>query len=481
MSEVKIGNGYFRPSAIEKSTRDYIPLDPVGDYKFGLAHIGFHYKDTFVFGGGQASDLLLLFQKNVADETLIPCPTCRSHEVQGNSYSSLGVKSWECNNPLCPDRSKFNRGKRYSFLQLLKQEAIEDDFSQIPVKSVRSWGKDVQPSEAVADILPMIIRHYTLAGDGVAAVGTVDVPSLGRDLKVLSVEEYLAPGEVGEPIERELSSAYFSRFLVRRAGEPLKEFRQARIGSAALAIHGDSEKVLRTLREESVDGAVTSPPYYNAREYSQWDNVYCYMYDMYNNAAEVFRVLKPGGYYLFNIFDYFDNENNIALSAMGDKRMILSAYCVRAFEECGFRTVGNVVWDKGEIEGKRAFNGGNFSPYYQAPLNCWEHILVFRKPGAQVELTESLPDFLRAKPVIKMVRGENRHGHTAPFPEAVPNLLLERLPHGSIVLDPYGGSMTTARAAERSGHASICIEQDPHYFDLGVRLIGEATRQFHLV
>ena len=61
---------------------------------------------------------------------------------------------------------------------------------------------------------------------------------------------------------------------------------------------------------------MTSPPYYNAREYSQWPSMYCYLQDMFEVNAEVFRGLKPGSHYFYNIFDYFDNENIIALSVM---------------------------------------------------------------------------------------------------------------------------------------------------------------------
>jgi DNA modification methylase len=202
---------------------------------------------------------------------------------------------------------------------------------------------------------------------------------------------------------------------------------------------------------------------------------------MFNNAIGVYRALKPGAVYLFNIFDYFDNENILALSAMGQKRMILSAYCVDLFERAGFTCVGNVVWDKGDIEGKRGFNGGNFSPYYQAPFNCWEHILVLQKPGARQALLSPLPRILRAKPVIKMVAGENRHGHTAPFPEALPRLLFDRLPKGASVLDPYAGSMTTGVAAIRTGHRAVCMERSSKYFDLGVAALSGAADQYPLI
>ncbi len=472
----EIRNSYFQHDKIERATRDHIPLSPSHDYGFSKANIGFQYKDTFVFDRGEGVDLLLLLQKNEPDETLIPCPCCRSHDVRGNSYSSIGVKSWECGNPLCPDRSKFNRGKRYSFLQLLKQQAIEDPDNVIPPHSVRAWARDVQPGRMIDEIVPMLLRHYSLAGDGVALVGATCSDSLGRRVETTDESQYFSRIGDGQ-LETLLSSDYFSRFAVASPSltptMPMREV--AREGFRALL--GESAAILAGLPEGIADGAMTSPPYYNAREYSQWSNIYCYLYDMYNNARMVYRSLKPGGYYLFNIFDYFDNENNIALSAMGEKRMILSAYCIDLFERAGFKCESSIVWDKGDIEGKRGFNGGNFSPYYQAPFNCWEHIIVFRKPGKDVRLTKPLPNVLRAKPVLKMVRGENRHGHTAPFPETLPRLLLDRLPTGSVVIDPYAGSMTTGRAAYQTGHHAICIEKDPSYFDLGVKMFDETSSQ----
>jgi DNA modification methylase len=476
-----IPSSYFRWRQIEEQTRRYIPYDEMVDLQFEKADIGFHYRDTFILGDTKATDLLVIFQKNVADETLIPCPSCRSHNVQGNSYSSLGVKSWECTNPLCLDRSKFGRGKRYSFLQLMKQQAIEVEENLIQRESVRRWARDVQPIDASHDALLMLTLHYSMAGDGILVVGSSDEAAQHRHVvRELSDDYFARVAHRTDAWDDFEQSAFWSRCAVRAPIGSTKPETKISI-ETAVALRGNSNNLLYSLEEGSIDGAVTSPPYYNAREYSQWDNIYCYLYDMFNNACGIYRALKPGGYYLFNIFDYFDNENIIALSAMGRRRLILSAYCVTLFERAGFKCIGNVAWDKGDIEGKRGFNGGNFSPFYQAPFNCWEHILVFRKPGSDVELDQPLPAILKAKPVLKMVRGENRHGHTAPFPEALPLLLLERLPGGAVVLDPYGGSMTTGVAAIKTGHRSICIEQSPEYFELGVSRLKEVGQRIPLL
>jgi len=461
---------YFRENEIREITSSYIKNIDTKNAAFEKANEGFFYKDCFVFF--KTSDdvkneptILLLFQKNERDETLIPCPKCRSQNVQGNSYPTLGVRSWECKNRLCPDRSKYNRGKRYSFKSILMQQAIDDPQNSIASSQVRAWSRDVQYNKNLDEVIKMLIQHYSLSRDAIHLFN-VSSPkcTFGRN----AVVNKLLLRKEDAFFEK---AALFNRYLVERPkAKKHKSMSQVNDGNFKVFC-GDSFDVLFNLEPNSVDGAVTSPPYYNAREYTQWPNIYCYLYDMFNVAKGVWQILKPGSFYLFNIFDYFDNENSIVFSAMGQKRMILSAYIVDAFRRVGFNLYGNIVWDKGEIEGKRGFNAGNFSPYYQSPFNCWEHILVFQKPTALKRKNSNnkiFPTFIRAKPVIKMIRGENIHGHSAPFPDEIPGLLINILTSDCVILDPYAGSLTTGRFAEERGLSSIQIEKNMEYCTLGL-------------
>ena len=45
-------------------------------------------------------------------------------------------------------------------------------------------------------------------------------------------------------------------------------------------IWGDCHDALKNMKSETIDLMVTSPPYYNARKYSQWKNINEYMQDM---------------------------------------------------------------------------------------------------------------------------------------------------------------------------------------------------------
>ncbi len=430
--EVRLTAGYFCPDQIEANTVQHVRHLDTAAAQFSVANEGFFFRDCFVVLPNEHQpiettdspvNLLVLFEKNERDETPLPCPACRTKTVAGNSYPVLGVRSWECQNPICPERSAFDRGNRYSLSALIKQQAIRSEPDQVPEWSLRKWKLDVVADGDERSVARMLIMHFTLHDDTVVFVNISDVGHVTLGRKVL-YEGFPAPFVHGSR-DRFNESAFFRRFVIDR--EVTSQANSSEMFPSGLCdvdvYQGDCFEVLARLGENTIDGAVTSPPYYNARSYTTWPNIYCYLYDMYNSARHVFRVLRPGAVYIFNVFDYFDNENNIVVSAMGKKRMILGAYIVNIFRRVGFKLRGNVVWYKGEIEGKRNFNQGNRSPYYQFPFNCWEHVLVFYKPGGNAP-NYRFPTILSAKPVIKMVRGENIHGHSAPLREDIPGLLV---------------------------------------------------------
>lgn len=155
--------------------------------------------------------------------------------------------------------------------------------------------------------------------------------------------------------------------------------------------------------------------------------------------------------------------------------MILGAYMLDIFKRVGFSIQGNIIWHKGEIQGNRNFNQGNLSPYYQAPLNCWEHIFILSKGAPTSKYKKLQSHIAEIRPVVKMIRGKNTLGHTAPYPLAIPNLLLDYMTHGDTILDPFLGSGTTSIAAEIQNICSIGIEKKREYFDLCKTLIIERS------
>jgi DNA modification methylase len=70
-------------------------------------------------------------------------------------------------------------------------------------------------------------------------------------------------------------------------------------------------------------------------------------------------------------------------------------------------------------------------------------------------------------PVWSDVTGQLRRDHPAPYPIEIPRRLIRMFSFaGDIVVDPFGGTGTTALAALETGRNSISVEIEPKYVDL---------------
>ncbi|MBM3709876.1 MAG: site-specific DNA-methyltransferase, partial [Actinobacteria bacterium] len=69
-------------------------------------------------------------------------------------------------------------------------------------------------------------------------------------------------------------------------------------------------------------------------------------------------------------------------------------------------------------------------------------------------------------PVIKInSKGENILGHTAPFPEEIPEMAVKFFSYiGDKILDPFAGSFTTAIVAKKLNRIAIGVEINKNRF-----------------
>lgn len=300
---------------------------------------------------------------------------------------------------------------------------------------------------------------------------------------------------------------------------------------APKALWGNCFNFLQRMDSESIQLMVTSPPYYNAREYSQWNTLDDYLDEMSKIIKECYRVLDNHRPFVFNVGDIFDNDNLHTKSSWGKRRIPLGAYFTAIFEGHGFQFVDDFIWDKGEVQTQRHKNGNRPYPLYQYPINCYEHIFIFYKHrldetlypcpicgclkvngnahsgvgikswecknldcfersagnrgkrfSARTQLMTGLQkdengihknllnkwrrDIVNFAPVIKInSKGENRLGHTAPFPREIPEYAVEVFTgKNESVLDPFAGSFTTTMESLRQGRNSIGIELNRNLF-----------------
>lgn len=108
-----------------------------------------------------------------------------------------------------------------------------------------------------------------------------------------------------------------------------------------LFMQGDSIEILRQFSDESVDCCVTSPPYWQKRQYENGgigleDNPNDYINNLFNIIREIKRVLKPSGAFWLNIGDSYQNKTLLGIPWRIALKMIDDGWILR----------NDVIWNK---------------------------------------------------------------------------------------------------------------------------------------
>lgn len=108
-----------------------------------------------------------------------------------------------------------------------------------------------------------------------------------------------------------------------------------------LFLHGNSLEVLRNISDSTVDCCVTSPPYWQKRQYAAGGiglepTVDEYVDSLFAIIKEVKRVLKPRGAFWLNIGDSYHNKSLMGIPWRIALMMIQDGWILR----------NNVIWNK---------------------------------------------------------------------------------------------------------------------------------------
>ena len=251
-----------------------------------------------------------------------------------------------------------------------------------------------------------------------------------------------------------------------------KHFNNPALGkNKHLIVIGDSRR-MKSVADNSMHLIVTSPPYFNAKDYSFWPTLEGYLKDMKATFAECFRTLVPGRKFCLNISDLPEKGKS------GVKWIPLGSETLKLCLDIGFELVDRVFWYKTPIKG---FQYGSL-PYPPSPLICdsMEYVYILRKPnGAKpdyshiTKLQKEASKLTRAEYAeytkqiwtIRRVRIKgNENGHIAPYPDELPLRCIKLYSFvGENVLDPFGGSGTTTKMAILKKRNSVLYEIEKDY------------------
>ncbi|NLK81175.1 MAG: site-specific DNA-methyltransferase [Bacteroidales bacterium] len=250
-------------------------------------------------------------------------------------------------------------------------------------------------------------------------------------------------------------------------------------------INGDSRQ-MNELKDESVHLIVTSPPYWQLKDYGTENQIGFHDdYETYINHLnltwqECFRVLHKGCRLCINIGDQFARS-----TYYGRYKIIpIHTEIIKFCEMIGFDFMGQIIWQK--VTTMNTSGGASIMGSYPNPRNGivkldFEYILLFKKQGNAPKPTKE------QKENSAMTNeewntyfsghwyfsGAKQDKHLAMFPEELPHRLIKMFSFPSeTVLDPFMGSGTTALAARNLNRNSIGYEINSDFVPIIKEKIG---------
>jgi len=260
-------------------------------------------------------------------------------------------------------------------------------------------------------------------------------------------------------------------------------------------IHGDSQEVMKSMPEDSVNLVITSPPYFGCRVYGnetvgREEDPRDYFDKIVDFARDIKRVLRSDGTFYLNIGDmYFGTKQGFGGFKGKDSRKTHKHYEGRVIAEPDGKYLQNKqlllmppriaakMQDDGWILRNTLIWHKNNAMPVPAPdrfLPTYEYIFMFAKSDSYYfNLEESKKSSFNGKDVFN-VNIEAYGKHQATFPEKLvyPLIKISSKPN-DIIMDPFGGSGTVGRLSKRLGRQFISIEINKDFCGIAEKSIAE--------
>lgn len=233
---------------------------------------------------------------------------------------------------------------------------------------------------------------------------------------------------------------------------------------------GDSSITLKNLPNECIQLIFTSPPYYNARQYSDYHSYKDYLSKMKDVLLECNRVLEDGRFIIINVSPVITKRPGREFESI---RYPIHFDFHNILTESGFSFVDEIIWVKPEYCVPNR-NGGyeqTGKPLSYKPNCITESLLVYRK-NANFLLDENIKKYPNKKYSDNEIDSTNcwhinpksDKNHPAVFPEELCRRVLKYYSfENDTVLDPFAGSGTFGRVAIKTNRIPVLCEINEDY------------------
>lgn len=243
-----------------------------------------------------------------------------------------------------------------------------------------------------------------------------------------------------------------------------------------VVVNGDVRDVLKLVPDDSIHLTFTSPPYYNARDYSIYPSYEAYLKFLEEVFTETFRVTKEGRFLIVNTSPVIVPRISRAYSS---KRYPIPFDLHYYLTKIGWVFIDDIVWEKPEYSVKNRIGGfqQHRKPLAYKPNSVTEYLMVYRKQtdrlidwnirqyNSETIETSKVKDGFETTNVWRLNPKSDKI-HPAIFPVELCQRVVEYYSFkGDLIFDPFGGSGTLGRIAQSLGRNAFLAEKEVKYFE----------------
>ncbi len=241
-----------------------------------------------------------------------------------------------------------------------------------------------------------------------------------------------------------------------------------------VVVEGDTRDVMKLLPDGCIHLTFTSPPYYNARDYSIYKSYQQYLAFLGEVFAAVHRITKEGRFLLINtspvIVSRFSRKHS-------SRRYPIPFDLHRIVCDLGWEFIDDIVWAKPEASVKNR-NGGfqqHRKPLGYKPNTTTEYVMVYRKKSSRL-IDWNMKQYSYSNIQESKIEGEfettnlwhidpmSDRVHSAVFPDELCDRVVRFYSYvGDLVFDPFAGSGTFGKSALKLGRNFFLTEQQTEY------------------
>ncbi len=243
-----------------------------------------------------------------------------------------------------------------------------------------------------------------------------------------------------------------------------------------IVVHGDVVEILKYVPDESIHLTFTSPPYYNAKDYSIYQSYEEYLTFLEKVFKEIHRITKEGRFFILNTSPIIIPR---ASRQHSSKRYPIPYDIHPKLIKIGWEFIDDIIWVKPEASVKNR-NAGfmqHRKPLAYKPNAITEMLMVYRKKTDKLidwNIKQYDHDTVRKSKIIGDYETTNvwridpsfDKVHSAVFPIELCNRIIKFYSYiGDLVFDPFAGSGTLGKAALNLGRYFFLTEIESKYID----------------